>query len=1305
MDLRRLAATAAAAAAFTMSSPAATAAPGGLDPAFGNAGIARLQGPAGADVANAVAIDAQGRVVTVGYSDSGPINAMAISRHRPDGTLDATFNGSGKRILSGSLSGGAYSVAIDAAGRILVGGIHQGAPVVIRLLADGSNDPAYGTGGIAPVPGANIFPYAMAIDAAGRAVFTGSNTNGYNVARLNADGTPDNTFGGAGFVSTNMGTGEDYPYAIAIDSAGRILVAGQARNGATYEAAVARFLPDGTLDAAFNGTGKYLTPAANEMALGLAVDAADRPVLAIVSVSGGTGVIARRLTAAGVADGTFGTGGRVNYPVGSSGSSRAVSIDSAGRIVLAGTGAGGNNNNALVMARLLANGALDPAFGTAGKAIAAEAGKSFICNAMALDPAGRLVAVGRINRTNEQNTDFGLIRRLPDGGADTAFAGGQFVATGLALIGGSIAAVASQADGKVVFAGALYDGGFTYYHFMVGRLGADGSPDESFGLMGLRVTPFPTDSSQATGVAIDSVGRIVAVGEARGEGDAPAVAVRRYLPDGTPDPGFGTDGLVTHLPTPGGIYVQGVAIDLLDRIVVVGARSGPSQDMLVARLRSDGALDPAFSGGSVLIDFGGTHDRATAVAIDALGRIVLGGHSGSNMAAARLADNGALDTTFNGTGKAVLPLPPGAGSAYAAAMALDAQGRVVLAGESQSVSFVTTEVVARLTAGGVLDPSFGGTGQLVMPAGGGGNRGHAVAVDSANRVLTAGQTFGASSSTSLRRFTEAGAADASFGGSGLVVFDVAADPNSDLAFAMALTRDGRLVAGGLAYSMIPPEMFVLRAFTEESASPFAFTPQAGVAPGATVVSNTITVAGISGAAPISVTGGEYSIGCGGTFTNAPGVVVASATVCVRHRASPLPLASSTTTLLIGTTAGSFTSTTGKAAPGVSLAASANPTAAGSSVTFTATVTGLFGTPTGLVTFRDGTIVIGAASLGAGGQAQLSTSGLFAGARSITAAYGGDALYAAATSLALPHTVNAVVAPPPTRGDANGDRKADLVWRDASGGLALWNMDGPGIVSTFFGVVGTEWQVHAVGDANGDGKSDLFWWNATLGSGYVWFLDGNTVSGFADLGVIGPEWTLAGAGDFNGDGRADALFRRSTDGLYYTFLLNGGTVTAQGSLGTLPAAWSLAGIGDTDGDGKADLVFRNGADGSVMLWKMNGTAAPVATVVGQADAAFWRVAGVGDFDGDGRADLLWQGDDGSLWAWMMNGAAVTSASAIGTLPGPGWTVRMVADFTGDAKADIVWRFVDGTTYLWIMNGAQILSTPQIPNPGGSWQIAP
>ena len=1304
MDRRPLAALA---TALVLASPAAAAAPGDLDPAFGAAGISRFGGPAGNDQANDVAVDAQGRMVTVGTVDIGPTNAIGITRHRPDGTLDPTFNGTGMRVLPATSSSAGYSVAIDSAGRILAGGFHNGAPALARLLDDGTLDPTYGTNGFATMPDSSTYPQAIALDASGRAVFTGSAAYGYRIGRVTANGSPDTTFGGTGAVTTSMGTGEDYAYDLAIDPSGRIVVAGQARNGATYEVAVARFLADGTLDPAFNGTGKYLTTGANELGTGVAIDSAGRIVLASVAVSA-SGMIIRRLPAAGAPDGTFGTAGRLAFTAGLGDSSRKVAIDGLGRILVAGTASGLNGNYALAMARVLANGTLDPSYGTGGKQVVSEPDRAFICYAMTLDAAGRLVAAGNLRRSAEQNTDFGLVRRLADGGPDASFGGGRFVGTSLSLIGGELTAIARQTDGKVVFAGGLYDSSFSYQHFMVGRLQANGAPDETFGPQGMRITTFASGNSRATGVAVDSLGRIVVAGEARDPAYAPALVVRRYLPDGTPDAAFGTDGLAMHLPTPAGLQVNGVLVDFLDRVIVVGSRSGANQDMLVARLRPDGSLDPYFQGiGYTLIDFGGTHDGATAAAFDNAGRIVVAGFSGSSMAVTRLySAYGDPDGGLNSTGKVVIAPPAGASSAYPAAVATDSQGRILLAGETQSAAFVTTEILVRLTPAGTLDTGFNGTGRVVQAGPpGGGRRGYAVAVDASNRPVTAGQSWGPQNSTTLRRYTESGAADATFGGTGTVIADVATDPNQDLATALVLTPDGQLLAGGIAYSMVPPEMFVLRAFTEQAPTPFAFTPQSGVALGATVTSNTITVGGIAGAAPISVLGGEYSIGCGGTFTNAPGVVVASATVCVRHVASSLPMTSTASVLTIGAVSASFTSTTGKAVPGVSVAASANPTAAGSSVTFTATVTGLFGTPTGLVTFRDGTIVIGAASLGAGGQAQLSTSGLFAGARSITAAYGGDALYAAATSSALPHTVNAVVAPPPTRGDANGDRKADLVWRDASGGLALWNMDGPSIVSTFFGVVGTEWQVHAVGDANGDGKSDLFWWNATLGSGYVWFLDGNTISGFADLGVIGPEWTLAGAGDFNGDGRADALFRRSTDGLYYTFLLNGGTVTAQGSLGTLPAAWSLAGIGDTDGDGKADLVFRNGADGSVMLWKMNGTAAPVATVVGQADAAFWRVAGVGDFDGDGRADLLWQGDDGSLWAWMMNGAAVTSASAIGTLPGPGWTVRMVADFTGDAKADIVWRFVDGTTYLWIMNGAQILSTPQIPNPGGSWQIAP
>ena len=88
-----------------------------------------------------------------------------------------------------------------------------------------------------------------------------------------------------------------------------------------------------------------------------------------------------------------------------------------------------------------------------------------------------------------------------------------------------------------------------------------------------------------------------------------------------------------------------------------------------------------------------------------------------------------------------------------------------------------------------------------------------------------------------------------------------------------------------------------------------------------------------------------------------------------------------------------------------LASSMNPSTFGQSVTFTATVTGSGGTPTGTVTFKDGTTTLGAATLNGSGQAAFSTTALTAGSHSITASYSGDGNYAASTSSVLTQTVN------------------------------------------------------------------------------------------------------------------------------------------------------------------------------------------------------------------------------------------------------------------------------------------------------------
>jgi hypothetical protein len=112
--------------------------------------------------------------------------------------------------------------------------------------------------------------------------------------------------------------------------------------------------------------------------------------------------------------------------------------------------------------------------------------------------------------------------------------------------------------------------------------------------------------------------------------------------------------------------------------------------------------------------------------------------------------------------------------------------------------------------------------------------------------------------------------------------------------------------------------------------------------------------------------------------------------------------------LDGSTSAPLTETVSAAATSVALASSVNPSTFGQSVSLTATVTVTgagSGAPSGNVTFRDGTTVIGTASLGVSGVATLATSALPVGARTITATYNGDASFAASTSSALTQTVN------------------------------------------------------------------------------------------------------------------------------------------------------------------------------------------------------------------------------------------------------------------------------------------------------------
>jgi len=298
----------------------------------------------------------------------------------------------------------------------------------------------------------------------------------------------------------------------------------------------------------------------------------------------------------------------------------------------------------------------------------------------------------------------------------------------------------------------------------------------------------------------------------------------------------------------------------------------------------------------------------------------------------------------------------------------------------------------------------------------------------------------------------------------------------------------------------------------------------------------------------------------------------------------------------------------------------------------------------------------------------------------------------------------------TRGDFDGDGRADILWRDgATGQDLIWFMNGGALLPSSGAaspLADLNWAIAGVGDFNGDGKADVLWRNRATGENTLWIMNGTTIASSAPLSTVADlNWAIAGVGDFNGDGKADILWRNRASGENMLWLMNGAALTA--SVALTPAFdvnWTIAGVGDFDGNGKADIVWRHAATGEDIVWLMNGATVLSVTTIDQVADLNWSIAGVGDFDGDGKADLLWRNRlTGDNAIYFMNGAAVRSVGAIRPITDLNWSVAGVGDFDGDGKCDVLWR--NGATNedgVYLMDGGTVSAVIYLPTlPAGSW----
>jgi uncharacterized delta-60 repeat protein len=410
---------------ITVTVTASPSLPGSLDTTFGTGG--KVNTPIGSsyDVAYALGIQPDGRIVAAGYSSNGSNYDFALVRYNTDGSLDTGFGTGGKVTTPiGSSNDIANALGFQSDGRIVVAGSSYNGSnynfALVRYNTDGSLDTTFGTGGKVTTPigsGYNI-AYALGIQSDGGIVAAGYSENGSNydfaLVRYNTDGSLDTGFGTGGIVTTSIGSGYNIAYALGIQPDGRIVVAGSYCNGSNYDFALVRYNTDGSLDTGF-GIGGIVTTSigsSDDKALALGIQPDGRIVAAGYSSNGSNYDFALvRYNADGSLDTGFGIGGKVTTPIGSGYDiAYALDIQSDGRIVVAGSSCIGSNYD-FALVRYNTDGSLDTGFGTGGIVTAHIGSSDDKAIAIGIQSDGRIVAAGY--SSNDSNYDFALVRYLP----------------------------------------------------------------------------------------------------------------------------------------------------------------------------------------------------------------------------------------------------------------------------------------------------------------------------------------------------------------------------------------------------------------------------------------------------------------------------------------------------------------------------------------------------------------------------------------------------------------------------------------------------------------------------------------------------------------------------------------------------------------------------------------------------------------------------------------------------------------------------------------------------------------------------
>lgn len=631
---------------------------GTLDTTFSGDGVFLLSN-SGSDELNAVAIQTDGKIVAVGQSNS--LSEAYVIRLNTNGTLDTTFSGDGIFEVPGA--GIALSVALQSDARIVIGsrGL-SGESIILRLTTTGALDTTFDTDGIVSLSPNQYEPYGLAIQTNGRIVVAGASSifagGDITTVRLLTTGALDTTFDTDGIAVTAVYTGDSEARSLVIQSDGKIVVGGgPGANGSETDAAIVRYNANGSLDTSFDGDGIKL----NNLGIGsgdkyfndLAVRA-DGKILAI---------------------------GDTTYAI----SSVLTPED-------------------FTILRLNTDGSSDTSFDANGivRSQWCEQGSDLF-----LQTDGKIVAIGSQERSAAPGETAVCTQRFSDNGAvDTSLnylAGDgtmrQSVLSSQEFT--TVEAIGAQFNGKILIAGWGEVPNQSYFTAKLIRLNADGTLDTTFMDEGVYEYTNGTVSTYFNDIKVLSDGGFLVAGE----GGVPVGGIiAKFTSSGTLDAAFSGDGIAT-TGTIARIY--GLAVQTDGKVIGCGSNgSGAStRSSKIVRFSASGTLET-----NVFSNFGNANNNEILeCSLQSDGKLIVAGYGNDGtsdfVGISRKLTTLATDTTF-GTGGIVTNDMSAALNDRATDMIVQTDNKIVVSSTGLNLGGDRDFAILRYDQNGVLDPNF-----------------------------------------------------------------------------------------------------------------------------------------------------------------------------------------------------------------------------------------------------------------------------------------------------------------------------------------------------------------------------------------------------------------------------------------------------------------------------------------------------------------------------------------------------------------------------------------------------------------------